>query len=66
VQTPSAKVTTQFVVGLVLAVLAYLTQDQSWVDGLPPWAAPIVAQILAAVVAYMKRETNPAPSSFDR
>lgn len=62
-QTPSAKVSTQFVVGLVLAVLAYAAQDQSWIDGLPAWVAPIVATALAAVAAYMKRETNPARSS---
>jgi urea transporter len=61
-QTPSAKVTTQFVLGLVLAVAAYLARDQSWLDGLPAWVAPIVAPALAAVAAYMKRETNPARS----
>lgn len=59
-QTPSAKVTTQFVLGLVLTVAAYLAQDQSWLDQLPGWVAPIVAPLLAAVLAYMKRETNPA------
>lgn len=63
-QTPSAKVTTQFVVGLVLAVAAYLAQDQSWLDSLPGWAAVIVGQLLAAVAAYAKRETNPARSEI--
>ena len=63
-QTPSAKVTTQFLVGLVLAVVAYLAQDQSWLDSLPGWAAVIVGQLLAAVAAYAKRETNPARSSL--
>lgn len=65
-QTPSAKVMTQFLVGLVLAVLAYLAQDQSWAAGLPAWAGPIVAQLLAAVVAYVKRETNPARSQLSQ
>lgn len=65
-QTPSAKVSTQFVVGLVLAVAAYLAQDTSWLDQLPGWAAVIVAQLLAAVAAYRKRETNPARSEADR
>lgn len=61
---PSAKVSTQFLVGLVLAVLAYATTDQSWLDGLPDWVGPVVAPVLAAIAAYLKRETNPAPSSF--
>lgn len=61
-QTPSAKVSTQFLVGLLIAVAAYLAQDQSWIDGLPAWVGPIVAPVLAAVMAYMKRETNPARS----
>jgi len=63
-QTPSAKVTTQFVVGIVVAVAAVLAKDTSWLDGLPVWVAPIVAQVLAAVVAYAKRETNPARSQL--
>lgn len=61
-QTPSTKVTVQFVVGIVVAVAAVLARDTSWLDGLPVWVAPIVAQVLAAVVAYAKRETNPARS----
>lgn len=63
-QTPSAKVTTQFVVGILVAVAAVLAKDTSWLDGLPVWVAPIVAQVLAAVVAYAKRETNPARSQL--
>lgn len=65
-QTPSAKVTVQFVVGIVVAVAAVLAKDTSWLDGLPVWVAPIVAQVLAAVVAYAKRETNPARSELGR
>ena len=61
-QTPSAKVTTQFVVGLVLTIVAYLAQDTSWLDSLPGWAAVVVGQLLAAAAAYGKRETNPARS----
>lgn len=62
---PSTKVTVQFVVGLLLAVAAVLARDTSWLDGLPVWVGPVVAQVLAAVVAYAKAETNPAPSSFN-
>lgn len=58
-QTPSAKVTTQFVVGLVLAVLAYATQDTSWMSWLPDYLVAPAGVLLAAVAAYMKRETNP-------
>ncbi len=65
-QTPSAKVTVQFVVGIVVAVAAVLAKDTSWLDGLPVWVAPVVAQVLAAVVAYAKRETNPARSELGR
>lgn len=61
-QTPSAKVTTQFLVGLVLAVAGYLAQDTSWLDTLPGWVAVITGPALAAVAAYAKRETNPARS----
>ena len=61
---PSSKVTAQFVVGLLVAIAAVLARDTSWLDGLPVWAAPIVAQALAAVVAYVKPENRPAPSSF--
>lgn len=61
---PSTKVTVQFVVGLLLAIAAVLARDISWLDGLPVWVGPMVAQVLAAVVAYFKAETNPAPSSF--
>lgn len=61
-QTPSAKVTTQFVVGLVLTIAGYLAQDQSWLDSLPGWAAIVVGQVVALAAAYQKRETNPARS----
>ncbi len=67
-QTPSAKVLTQFAAGLVLDVIAYATADQSWMQELPGpvWLAPVLAQILAAVAAYLKRETNPARSELAR
>ena len=65
-ETPSTKVTWQFVAGLVLAVAAYLAKDQSWLDALPGWVAPVVGPVLAAVLAYMKAETNPASSSSQR
>ncbi len=61
-QTPSAKVLTQFLVGLLLAVLAYATADQSWMEWLPDYLRAPAALVLAAVAAYMKRETNPARS----
>lgn len=61
---PSTKVTVQFVVGLLLAIGAVLARDTSWMDGLPVWLGPVVAQVLAAGLAYAKAETNPAPSSF--
>lgn len=61
---PSSKVTAQFIVGIVVAIAAVLARDTSWLDGLPVWVGPIVAQVLAALVAYFKAETRPAPSSF--
>ena len=61
---PSTKVLTQLLVGLAVGIAAVLARDTSWLDGLPVWAAPIVVQLLAAVAAYLKRETHPAPSSF--
>lgn len=61
---PSTKVLTQFLIGIALAVVAYAVQDQSWLDTLPPWLTPLAAPVLAAVAAYLKSETNPAPSSF--
>lgn len=61
---PSTKVLTQLLVGLVVGILTVLARDTSWADGLPVWVAPIITQVIAAVVAYVKRETNPAPSSF--
>lgn len=61
---PSTKVTTQFVVGLLVAIAAVLARDTSWLDGLPVWVAPLVGQALAAIVAYFKAENRPAPSSF--
>lgn len=59
-QTPSAKVTTQFIVGLLLAVAAYASQDTSWMGWLPDYLVGPAALLLAAVAAYVKRETNPA------
>lgn len=61
---PSSKVIAQFVVGLIVAIAAVLARDTSWLDGLPVWVAPVVAQVLAAIVAYFKPENRPAPSSF--
>lgn len=61
---PSSKVTAQFIVGMLVAVAAVLARDTSWLDGLPVWVAPVVAQALAAIVAYFKAENRPAPSSF--
>ncbi len=65
-QTPSAKVTTQFLVGLVLAIVAYATADQSWMGWLPDYLRGPGALVLAAVAAYVKRETNPARSETAR
>lgn len=59
-QTPSVKVTTQFVVGLVAVVVAYAAQDTTWMEWLPDYLKGPAAVLLAAVMAYMKRETNPA------
>lgn len=64
----SMKVLTQLAVGLVLGIVTVLANDTSWLDSLPPWfgvvVGPVVAQGLAAFAAWLKRETNPAPSSF--
>ena len=60
----STKVLTQLAVGLVVGILTVLARDASWADGLPVWVAPIVTQLIAAALAWLKRETNPAPSSF--
>lgn len=60
----STKVLTQLAVGLVVGILTVMARDTSWADGLPVWVAPIVTQVLAAGLAWLKRETNPAPSSF--
>lgn len=60
----STKVLTQLLVGLAVGIASVLAADTSWADGLPVWVAPIITQALAAFVAYRKRETNPAPSSF--
>lgn len=62
-ETPSSKVTTQFIVGLLAAVLGYLAADQTWLDFLPDAAVSPVGVLLAAVAAYFRRETNPASSS---
>lgn len=63
-QTPSAKVITQFLVGMLLAVLAYATADQSWMEWLPDYLRAPAALVVAAVAAYLKRETNPARSQL--
>lgn len=60
----SMKVLTQLLVGVALGILSVLARDTSWLDGVPPWVAVVVAQGLAALAAWLKRETNPAPSSF--
>lgn len=63
-ETPSTKVTVQFVVGLLAVVLAHLAADVSWLSFLPEWAIGPAGVVLAAVAAYIKRETNPASSSY--
>lgn len=60
----STKVLTQLLVGLAVGILTVLARDASWADGLPVWVAPIATQVIAAAVAWIKRETNPAPSSL--
>ena len=63
---PSSKVTTHFLLGAILAVAAYLAKDTSWTAWVPTqlaWMVPIVTQLIAAVGAYYKAETRPAPSS---
>lgn len=65
-QTPSAKVTTQFLVGLVAVIVAYATADQSWMEWLPDYLRGPAGILLAAILAYAKRETNPARSELDR
>lgn len=66
-QTPSMKVTTQFLVSAVLFVLERLLSDTKWTawlpDGLGPYV-PFLLLLLGAVAAYVKKETNPALSSF--
>jgi hypothetical protein len=64
---PSTKVLVHLTVGLVLQLAVFLAKDTTWLGWLPAAAqpiAPIAAQLLAAVAAYVKAETNPAPSSF--
>jgi peptidoglycan/LPS O-acetylase OafA/YrhL len=63
-ETPSTKVTTQVIVGLVATVLAYLAADTSWLEFVPDGAAGPVALTVAAVAAYLTPETNPASSSY--
>lgn len=66
-QTPSVKVTTQFLAGTVLFILGQLLSDTSWTAWLPDQAkpfVPFVLLLLAAIVAYLKGETNPPASSF--
>jgi hypothetical protein len=63
---PSTKVLVHLAVGLVLQVAVFLAKDTTWLAWLPTGLqpiAPIAAQLLAAVAAYVKAETNPAPSS---
>jgi cell shape-determining protein MreC len=62
--TPSSKVTVQFFVGLGLAVALYATQNTEWIGALPSWAVAPVSLLVAAVAAYLKAETNPAPSTY--
>lgn len=64
---PSTKVLTHFLVGALLAVAGYLAKDTSWVGWIPTsftWAVPVLLQAVAAGAAYLKNETNPAPSSL--
>ncbi len=66
-QTPSMKVVTQFLVAAMLLVVQRLLSDTAWVAWLPDWLGPyseFLLLLLAAVVAYLKAETNPAMSSF--
>lgn len=60
---PSVKVTTQLVVGLGLAIAVSLAQDAAVIELLPGWLKVVAVPVLAAVVAYIKSETNPARSS---
>ena len=63
---PSAKVTTHFLLGAALAVAGYLAKDTTWTGWVPTqlaWLVPLALQALAAVGAYYKSETRPAPSS---
>jgi hypothetical protein len=63
-ETPSTKVRTQFIAGLIGTVLAYLAADQSWLGFVPDAAVGPVGLIVAAIAAYMVPETNPASSSY--
>lgn len=64
-ESPSSKVVTQTLVGLLGAVLAYLASDQSWLEFLPPVAAGPVGVIVGALAGYYSRETNPPQSVVD-
>ena len=56
---PSSKVVTQFVVTIVGLVVVALSNDASWLDGLPVWARAAAWAALGAVAAYFKTETRP-------
>lgn len=64
-ETPSSKVVTQLLVGILATVLVYLAADTSWLGFLPPVAAGPVGVIVAALAAYMRTETNPSSSVVD-
>lgn len=63
-EAPSSKVTTQFLVGLVVAIAAYLGQDLSWLDALPGWVAAVVAPLLAGLAAGYQKTEKRAPDSW--
>jgi hypothetical protein len=66
-QAPSSKVTAHALVAVLLQVAVFLAKDTSWLGWLPdplqPFA-PIVAQLLAAIVAYYKAENRPSMSAL--
>jgi uncharacterized membrane protein YjjP (DUF1212 family) len=61
-ETPSSKVITQTLVGLLAAILAYLASDTAWLDFLPPAAAGPVGVIVGALAGYLRHEANPPRS----
>lgn len=64
-QTPSAKVITATVVALLATVVAALAADTSVLEPLPDWVEGIAVAVLVAVAGYLKKETNPAQSTFE-